>query len=49
MHSALALVPLPAIMLVGAKTAGLISRPFGMPAVFGELLLGLVLGRRCST
>jgi Kef-type K+ transport system membrane component KefB len=31
-------------MLVGAKLAGLLSQRFGMPAVFGELLLGLILG-----
>jgi Kef-type K+ transport system membrane component KefB len=44
MHSALALLPLLAVMLVGAKLAGLLSQRFGMPAVFGELLLGLLLG-----
>jgi Na+:H+ antiporter len=44
MHSALAILPLLAIILVGAKLAGLLSQRFGMPAVFGELLLGLLLG-----
>lgn len=44
MHSAIATLPLLAIMLVGAKLAGLASQRFGMPAVFGELLLGLLLG-----
>jgi len=44
MHSALALLPLLAVMLVGAKLAGLLSQRFSMPAVFGELLLGLLLG-----
>lgn len=44
MHSPLALLPLLALMLVGAKLAGLVSQRFGMPAVFGELLLGLALG-----
>jgi Kef-type K+ transport system membrane component KefB len=32
------------ITLVGAKLADQLSRWFGMPAVFGELLLGLILG-----
>jgi len=44
MHSALELLPLLALMLVGAKVAGLLSQRLGMPAVFGELLLGLILG-----
>jgi Kef-type K+ transport system membrane component KefB len=44
MHAALELLPLLAMMLIGAKLAGLLSQRFGMPAVFGELLLGLVLG-----
>jgi Kef-type K+ transport system membrane component KefB len=38
------MLPLLAVMLVGAKLAGLLSQRFGMPAVFGELLLGLLLG-----
>lgn len=44
MHTALGLLPLLALMLIGAKLAGLVSQRFGMPAVFGELLLGLVIG-----
>jgi Kef-type K+ transport system membrane component KefB len=44
MHAAIAVLPFLAIMLVGAKLAGLLSQRFGMPAVFGELLLGLMLG-----
>lgn len=44
MHSSLTLLPLLALMLVGAKLAGLLSQRLGMPAVFGELLLGLALG-----
>jgi Kef-type K+ transport system membrane component KefB len=31
-------------MLIGAKLVGLLSQRLGMPAVFGELLLGLCLG-----
>jgi Kef-type K+ transport system membrane component KefB len=38
------MLPLLALILIGAKLAGLLSQRFGMPAVFGELLLGLVLG-----
>lgn len=37
------LLPLAAI-LIGAKFAAQISMRFGLPAVFGELVLGLVLG-----
>jgi Kef-type K+ transport system membrane component KefB len=44
MHTALSLLPLLALMLIGAKLAGLLSQRLGMPAVFGELLLGLALG-----
>jgi Kef-type K+ transport system membrane component KefB len=44
MHEAISIIPLLAVMLVGAKLAGLASQRFGMPAVFGELLLGLILG-----
>jgi Kef-type K+ transport system membrane component KefB len=44
MHAALELLPLLAMMLIGAKLAGLLSQRFGMPAVFGELMLGLLLG-----
>jgi Kef-type K+ transport system membrane component KefB len=44
MHQTLnMLLPLAAI-LVGTKAIGQISSRFGLPAVFGELLLGLVLG-----
>jgi Kef-type K+ transport system membrane component KefB len=38
------MLPLLAMILVGAKLAGLASQRLGMPAVFGELLLGLLLG-----
>lgn len=44
MHAALELLPLFALMLVGAKLAALVSQRIGMPAVFGELLLGLLIG-----
>lgn len=44
MHASLGILPLLAVMLVGAKLAGLLSQRLGMPAVFGELLLGLILG-----
>jgi Kef-type K+ transport system membrane component KefB len=44
MHETLTmLLPLAGI-LVGAKIAAQISHRLGMPAVFGELLLGLILG-----
>jgi Kef-type K+ transport system membrane component KefB len=44
MHETLnMLLPLAAI-LIGAKIAAQLSTKVGMPAVFGELLLGLVLG-----
>jgi Kef-type K+ transport system membrane component KefB len=44
MHESLnMLLPLAGI-LVGAKAAAQISHRFGLPAVFGELLLGLLLG-----
>ena len=44
MHETLnMLLPLAGILL-GAKAAAQISHRFGLPAVFGELLLGLVLG-----
>ena len=44
MHPAVeALLPI-ALMLLAAKIAGLVSLRFGMPAVFGELLVGLALG-----
>lgn len=44
MHGTLAMLLPLAGMLVGAKAAAQISQRFGMPAVFGELLLGLLLG-----
>jgi len=44
MHDTLnMLLPLAGILL-GAKAAAQLSHRFGLPAVFGELLLGLVLG-----
>jgi Kef-type K+ transport system membrane component KefB len=44
MHATLnMLLPLAGILL-GAKAAAQLSHRFGLPAVFGELLLGLVLG-----
>src|SRR3954451_12686611 len=44
MHETLTmLLPLAGILL-GAKAAAQLSHRFGLPAVFGELLLGLVLG-----
>jgi len=44
MHETLnMLLPLAGILL-GAKAAAQISHRFGLPAVFGELMLGLVLG-----
>lgn len=43
-HSPVELLPLLAAILIGAKLAGRLSQRFGLPAVFGELLLGLVLG-----
>lgn len=44
MHPAVeALLPI-ALMLLAAKLAGLLSLRIGMPAVFGELLVGLALG-----
>ena len=44
MHETLnMLLPLAGILL-GAKAAAQLSHRFGLPAVFGELLLGLVLG-----
>ena len=44
MHATLnMLLPL-ALILVGAKAAAQISTRFGLPAVFGELVLGLLIG-----
>ncbi len=42
--SPLEMLPLIAVILIGAKIAGKLSQRFGMPSVFGELLLGLALG-----
>jgi Kef-type K+ transport system membrane component KefB len=36
-----------ALILLTAKLAGLLSRRAGLPSVFGKLLVGLALGRRC--
>jgi Kef-type K+ transport system membrane component KefB len=44
MHATLDLLPLLAAILIGAKLAGRLSQRFGLPSVFGELLLGIVLG-----
>ncbi len=43
-HHVFDTLPIIAALLIGAKLAGRISQSFGMPSVFGELLLGLVLG-----
>jgi len=37
-------LPALAVMLVGAKTSGALSRRIGLPAVFGELVTGLIVG-----
>lgn len=42
-HVVVALLPI-AGMLIAAKIAGVLSMRIGMPSVFGELLIGLVLG-----
>ena len=44
MHETMSLLLPLAAILVGAKIAAQISTRFGLPAVFGELVLGLVLG-----
>lgn len=44
MHNSLYMLPILAGILVGAKVAAQISHRFGLPAVFGELLLGLLIG-----
>lgn len=44
MPLSLAMLPMLALILIGAKLAGLLSQRMNMPAVFGELLLGLALG-----
>ncbi len=38
------LLPMLAAILIGAKLAGRLSQRIGLPSVFGELVLGLVLG-----
>lgn len=38
------LLPLLAVILVGGRVAAAVASRFGMPGVFGELLLGLALG-----
>jgi Kef-type K+ transport system membrane component KefB len=43
-HGPLEMLPLLAAILIGAKLAGRLSQRFGLPAVFGELLLGLAIG-----
>lgn len=43
-HSPVETLPLLAAILIGAKLAGRLSQRLGLPAVFGELLLGLALG-----
>ena len=42
-HVIVALLPI-AGMLIAAKIAGVLSMRIGMPSVFGELLIGLILG-----
>jgi Kef-type K+ transport system membrane component KefB len=44
MHESLNMLVVLAAILIGARLAGHFSNRLGMPAVFGELLLGLVLG-----
>lgn len=44
MHETLSMLLPLAVILVGAKAAAQLSTRFGLPAVFGELVLGLVLG-----
>lgn len=43
-HSPVELLPMLAAILIGAKLAGRLSQRVGLPSVFGELVLGLVLG-----
>lgn len=43
-HSPVELLPMLAAILIGAKLAGRLSQRIGLPSVFGELVLGLVLG-----
>ena len=44
MHESLNMLVILAAILIGARLAGHFSNRLGMPVVFGELLLGLVLG-----
>ena len=44
MHETLSMLLPLAVILVGAKAAAQLSTRFGLPAVFGELVLGLLLG-----
>lgn len=44
MHAALTTLPILGMLLIGTKAAGLFSQRLGMTSVFGELLLGLLLG-----
>src|SRR5919199_282837 len=44
MHESLNMLIILAAMLIGARLAGHLSNRIGLPAVFGELLLGLILG-----
>lgn len=43
-HSPVELLPMLAAILIGAKLAGRLSQRLGLPSVFGELVLGLMLG-----
>ncbi len=43
-HSPVELLPMLAAILIGAKLAGRLSQRLGLPSVFGELVLGLILG-----
>ncbi len=43
-QSPVELLPMLAAILIGAKLAGRLSQRIGLPSVFGELVLGLVLG-----
>lgn len=44
MHESINILVVIAVILIGARLAGHLSNKVGMPAVFGELLLGLLLG-----
>lgn len=43
-HSPVELLPMLAAILIGAKLTGRLSQRLGLPSVFGELVLGLMLG-----